>query len=165
MVVSVDGKEMALKKKERKVGSEAPSARVKMADGQEKVIGMMADKVQAFITVNGDSDLSDELLKITQAEKENALIYVISSKDLSKDLDSGFTATDFLDFSTKFGVNISDTLTAKSLFIVNKDGEIVYREVVKDLTSAFNTAEFGKVLEETIAFKKKGHTHEDWMRY
>ncbi|MEA3353210.1 MAG: hypothetical protein U9Q33_05310, partial [Campylobacterota bacterium] len=61
------------------------------------------------------------------------------------------------------GVYATDELCAKSIFIINKEGEIVYKEILEDLESEFNLKVFDKKLTEAIKFKKKGHTHENWM--
>ncbi|QOP40757.1 hypothetical protein [Sulfurimonas marina] len=163
MEVVVNGRKLELQKKERHIGGEAPAARVKMLNGETKVIGMMADKVQCMITLSNSYDLNGSLLEVINKHKEKANIYVVSSSELENSYDDSMCAYDFKDFSLKYGVNIDDTTCAKSVFIINKDGEIVYKEVLDDLVSEFNLQVLDKELESAISFKKKGHTHENWM--
>jgi thiol peroxidase len=157
-----NGEKIQLQKKNRKLGDEAPAMRVTMDSGETKVIGMMADKVQVFITIPYKNGLSDTMEEIINRHKQKALIYVISSQTLENSLEVD-CSTDFKEFSLKMGVNLNDSLCAKSIFIINKDGEIVYKEIVKSLEEEFDTLSFDTALDEAIRFKKKGHTHENWM--
>lgn len=58
------GIEKPLLTKERKIGSEAPAISLKMNSGEEKVIGMMATKVQVIITLPFSTSLSDAMQEI-----------------------------------------------------------------------------------------------------
>jgi thioredoxin-dependent peroxiredoxin len=160
--VLLDGEKLTLQKRDRAVGSEAPALRVTMNNGEVKVIGMMADKVQVFVSVPYKNGLSDKMVEIINKHKEKSLIYVISSEALDDSLDVDIS-TDFKDFSLKMGLNINDTLCAKSVFIINKDGEFIYKEILDTLDGEFDTDAFDTALNEAIKFKKKGHTHENWM--
>ncbi len=162
MEILHNGEKIQLQKKNRKLGDEAPAMRVTMDSGETKVIGMMADKVQVFITIPYKDGLSDAMEEIILKHKEKSLIYLISAEKYENDLGID-TSTDFQNFTLKMGVNLNDSLCAKSIFIINKDGEIVYKEVVKSLKEEFDTLSFNTALDEAIRFKKKGHTHENWM--
>jgi thiol peroxidase len=161
--IELNGKKITLQKKQRKVGSEAPALRVKMLNGETKVIGMMADKVQVFITLPYCDSLSDELENIINRYTQKALIYIISSQKLDKNVQESMSSTQFNDMSLKMGVNVNEQLCAKSVFIINKEGEIVYKEITCDLNSEFDLGAFDSALDEAVRFKKKGHTHENWM--
>jgi len=163
MQITIDDKPIVLQKKERKVGSEAPAVRVKMLSGEEKVIGMMADKVQVMISLPKADSLSQELLEVIENHKAKSLIYLIASSTQEKEYDPSFYSTDFVNFATKFGVFATESLCAKSIFIISKDGEILYREIVDTLEDPFDITAFDIALDEAIKFKKKGHTHEEWM--
>jgi len=163
MEVNFNNAIVELGEKQREVGSEAPAIKIKMSNGEEKVIGMMADKVQAIITVNNDSDITDSLIEIMEKYYEIANIYIISSNEIDIVLDRSMTSHDFKKFSLKMGVNIDDNNCAKSMFIINKDGEIVYKSIVYETDGDFDLAGFDTNLDETVNFKKKGHTHENWM--
>ena len=162
MEIEIDNNKVVLQKKDRAIGTEAPAIRVKMDDGETKVIGMMADKIQVFITMPNEESLTSELESIL-TKHTKALIYIISANPITKSLDNIDTSSDFKDFSLKMGVNVDDTLCAKSIFIINKDGEIEYKEIVPNLTDEFNLIQFDESLDKAIKFKKKGHTHENWM--
>lgn len=163
MEVVVNGRKLELQKKERKVGGEAPAARVKMQSGETKVIGMMADKVQCMITLTNTFDLNQSLLEVIDKHKGKANIYVIASKELENGYDENMLSYDFKDFTLKYGVNIDDSSCAKSIFIIDKEGEIIYKEVLDDLVSEFHLEILDNELDRAIKFKKKGHTHENWM--
>jgi thiol peroxidase len=161
--IIVNNSEIELQKRERKVGSEAPAVRLKVESGETKVVGMMADKVQVMITLPKTDSLNSQLLEVIEKHKAKSLIYVVASSALENGYDSDFYSTEFKDFAMKFGVYVNDEVCAKSIFIINKDGEIVYREIIGNLDDGFDTESFESALDEAIKFKKKGHTHENWM--
>ncbi len=163
MEITLNNTKITLQKKERSVGGEAPAVLVKMVNGESKVIGMMADKVQVMITLPYKDSLSDELKDILQKYQENSLIYIISSESLENTPNSENCTVDFYEFSLKFGVNIDKNLCAKSIFIINKDGEFVYKEIVPNLFDEFDITAFDEALDKAIKFRKKGHVHENWM--
>ena len=161
--IEIDNQKIVLQKKERAVGSEAPAMRVKMDNGETKVIGMMASKVQVLISVPNEDSLTNDFLAVLTKHTPKSLMYIISATPLTKMLENIDTSSDFKDFSLKMGVNINDTLCAKSIFIINKEGEIVYKEIVPNLTTEFDLENFDTALDAAIKFKQKGHTHENWM--
>lgn len=163
MEIFVNDAKITLQKKERFVGGEAPAILIKMANGEEKVIGMMADKVQVMITLPFANSLSVHLKNIIEKYQEKAFVYLISSQTLENNTNVENLSTDFYDFSLKFGVNVDKTLCAKSIFIINKDGEFVYKEIVPNLFDEFDVTAFDEALDKAIKFKKKGHVHENWM--
>ncbi len=163
MEIELNGEKITLQKKQRALKSEAPALRVTMLDGETKVIGMMADKVQVMISLPYSNSMSDSLENIINKHKEKSLIYTISSESLDKNVDPTFSSTSFTDYAMKMGVYVNDTVCAKSIFIINKDGEIVYKEILKTLEEEFDLELFDTSLDEAIKFKKKGHTHENWM--
>lgn len=163
MEILIDDKKIELQKKERKVGTEAPAVRVKMLNGETNVIGMMADKVQVMLTLPKEDSLSDKLADIINKHSAKSIVYIISSKKLLKNIDESSSSIDFKDFSMKFGVYANEEYCAKSIFIIDKEGEFVYKEIVGDLDSEFDLEVFDKALEDAINFKRKGHVHENWM--
>jgi len=74
----VKGVRKPLLKNERKMGSEAPAISLVMQDGESKVIGMLATKVQVMITLPYHDSLSSSLLEIIQKYHEQVFIYFIS---------------------------------------------------------------------------------------
>jgi len=160
---SVKGIQKQLQKNERKIGSEAPAISLKMLSGEEKVIGMLATKVQVMITLPFHNSLSDALLNIISKYQDKSFIYIISSKVLDKELNLGYTSVNFAEFTKKLGVYIDETLCAKALFIINKEGQFVYKEITSDVENEFDLETFESKLDEAINFKLKGHVHENWM--
>lgn len=163
MDVIYNGNAVELQKKERKVGGEAPSVRVKMISGEQKVIGMMADKVQVMITLPYGNSFSKELYNIVNKHKEKAYIYFFSPEAFVREVDDSFATIDFEGFCSKFGVLIDSSVCAKSAFIIDKEGEIVYIEIPKDIDDEFNLEKLDEEIQKAIDFKRKGHTHENWM--
>lgn len=157
------GMEKSLLTKERKLGSEAPAISLKMNSGEEKVIGMMATKVQVIITLPFVDALSDALLQSIGAFAEKSFIYLICPTPLTKAYDAHFSSQDFEVVAKKFGVFIDDTMCAKSIFIIDKEGVVVYKEITKALEDEFSLELFKSALDDAIAFKRKGHVHENWM--
>ena len=160
-----------LKEKDRKIGSEAPAIRMKMLNDETKVIGMMAPKIQVMITLPNIKDYNNGLHDILKKSASKLLVYIITSSpeeeirriEKAFELDAGFISNDFSKFSLKFGVNISDTLIAKSIFLIDKEGIVQYKEIPNNCEHSFDLDDFETSLEELINFKQKGHTHENWM--
>jgi len=160
-----------LQKKERKIDTEAPAVRVKMVDEETKVIGMMAPKTQVMITLPCIKDYNNGLHNILTKYKSKTIVYIITKsndKNLEKvieayNIDKNFISNDFKDFSLKFGVNINDNLLAKSIFIIDKDGVIKYKQIPSNIETSFDLDEFKNNLHDVVNFKKVGHTHENWM--
>jgi len=159
----VKGVSKPLLKNERKMGSEAPAISITMLSGESKVIGMLATKVQVMVTLPFHTSLNSGLLEIIQKYQEQAFIYLISAQALDQATNPAFTSTDFAEFAKKFGVYIDEALCAKSLFIIDKDGQFVYKEITSDVEDALDLEMFETKLDEAIHFKKKGHVHENWM--
>jgi thiol peroxidase len=161
--VTVNNQIVKLQQKDRKIDSEAPAIKLRMSDNEDKVIGMMADKVQVFITIFSIINLTKELENLIFKYKDKANIYLISSQSIESNLDNDFISNDFLTLSQKMGVCINDESCANSIFIINKDGLIKYKTILSTVEENFDLENFEKNLNEVINFKKKGHTHENWM--
>jgi thiol peroxidase len=58
---------------------------------------------------------------------------------------------------------MSDELIAKSIFIIDKEGLIKYKEIPSNIETSFDLEKFKTMLLEVVNFKQKGHTHENWM--
>lgn len=171
MQVTYKNNAYTLGTKDRKIEGEAPAVRVKMINDEVKVIGLMAPSVQVMITlndINKYSSLLDTAINTTK-RKVNAYIITASKDEQIEDIaerfaiDKSFISNDFKNFSLKFGVNIDDSMIANSLFVIDKEGVIKYKEIPNDLESDFNIEEFALTLNEIVNFKPKGHTHENWM--
>ena len=171
MEVTYKDKSYTLGKKERNVEGEAPAVRVKMLDNETKVIGLMAPAVQVMVTLNDVSKYTLALHEVITTTKKKVNAYIITTslnEDMEKiaeefSIDKGTISNDFKDFSLKFGVNIDDTMIANSIFVIDKEGIIKYKEIPADLENDFNLEDFSTTLNETVNFKPKGHTHENWM--
>ncbi|RXJ81552.1 hypothetical protein [Arcobacter sp. F2176] len=160
-----------LKTKERKVDSEAPASRVEMLNGESKVIGMMAPKIQIMLTSPNIKDYNNGLHDILKKFESKILVYIITNSPISDikkvaavfGLNEGNLSNDFNKFSLKFGVNLNENLIAKSVFIIDKEGVIKYKEIPSNAEHKLDLDEFESALEEVINTKVKGHTHENWM--
>lgn len=171
MEVVYKNKNYTLSKKERKVGGEAPAVRTKMLNGEIKVIGMMGPKVQVMLALPQASDFTAQLQEVVKQYESKTLPYIITSDSKEKaqeitrqyDFDEACISVDFQDFANKFGVNMEDEYIAKSLFIIDKEGEITYISRPSDAQKAFDINEFKDALHDIVTKKVKGHTHENWM--
>jgi thiol peroxidase len=171
MEVTYKNKAYTLGKKDRNIEGEAPAVRVKMINDEVKVIGLMAPSVQVMITLNDVNKYNSDLHEVitTTKRKVNAYIITTSTEEEIEDiaekfaLDKAFISSDFKDFSLKFGVNIDDSMVANSIFVIDKEGVIKYKEIPSDLEDDFKIEDFSITLNETVNFKPTGHTHENWM--
>lgn len=163
MEITVNGVNKALLTKERKIGSEAPAISVTMLNGDIKVIGMMATKVQVMVSLPFPDALSFKMQEILTKYHDKAFIYLIAPVPFEGVLDTSMASLEFNEFSKKFGVYIDETLCAKSVFIIDKEGCVVYKEIPEAIENEFDVPAFEAKLDETIHFKRKGHVHENWM--
>ncbi|MDD2895119.1 MAG: hypothetical protein PHG81_03780 [Aliarcobacter sp.] len=171
MEVTYKNNAYTLGKKDRKVEGEAPAVRVKMTNDEVKVIGLMAPAVQVMITLNDVNKYNADMHEVitTTRRKVNAYVITTSEKEQIEDvaekfaLDKSFISNDFKDFSLKFGVNIDDSMVANSIFVIDKEGVIKYKEIPTDLEDDFKIEDFSITLNEVVNFKPTGHTHENWM--
>lgn len=171
MEVTYKNKKYTLSKKERKVGGEAPSVRIKMLNDEIKVIGMMAPKTQVMVSLTQAKTYSKALHEILETYPHKIISYVVSSdtQDALESLAIEFglakenVSIDFKEFASKFGLNMEDEHIAQSLFIINKEGEIAYIQLPEEVESELNLEELKTQLHEVVSLKQKGHTHENWM--
>jgi thioredoxin-dependent peroxiredoxin len=171
MEVTYKNKAYTLGKKERVVEGEAPAVRVKMVNNEDKVIGLMAPAVQVMITLNDISKYNSKVHEVINTTKRKVYSYIITSSDQEQiedvaekfALEKDFISNDFKDFSLKFGVNIDDSMLANSIFVIDKEGVIKYKEIPRDLEEDFKVDDFSVTLNEVVNFKPTGHTHENWM--
>lgn len=171
MQISYQNRTYTLSKKERTVGSEAPAVRAKMLSNETKVIGMMAPKIQVMITLPHIGGFTQALHDILQKYSHKILAYVITSSSLEEtqsitrefDFDEACICVDFQEFANKFGVNMENQFIAKSLFIIDKEGEITYIDILENGENSFDVSAFQHALDEIVNQKTKGHTHENWM--
>ena len=171
MEVTYKNKSYTLGKKERKIEGEAPAVRVKMANDETKVIGLMAPSVQVMISLNDVNKYNSDMHEVITTTRRKVNAYIITPSDLEQiediaekfALDKGFISNDFKDFSLKFGVNIDDMMVANSIFVIDKEGVIKYKEISADLEDDFKIEDFSITLNEVVNFKPTGHTHEKWM--
>lgn len=176
MEVLVNGKSKVLSGKVRKVKAEAPSARIVKIDGSQNVIGMIAPTIQILVTIPNLDKFKNEILEleakeinlkkvsitiVTTEEKEKVNEF-IKSNTLEK---IEFVFDEMGDFSKKFGVMLdSEFKLAHSLFLIDKEGTIQYIEITSDIFEKLNLELAFKALNEILSEKKKGHSHENWMR-
>lgn len=171
MQVTYKNTSYTLGKKDRVIETEAPAVRIKMANNEVKVIGLMAPAIQVMITLNDISMYSSKIHEVINSTKRNIYAYIITTsndeqiEDLVENLalNKGFISNEFKDFSLKFGVNINDSMIVNSIFVIDKEGVIKYKEIPADLDDDFNIEQFSISLNEVVNFKPKGHTHENWM--
>lgn len=171
MEVTYKKQTYTLGQRERKIESEAPAVKVKMISGEEKVIGMMATKTQVMITLPCIKAYNNGLHNILSEYSSKSIVYIVTKTDdenLKKvkeayGLEDDFISNDFKKFSLKFGINMSEDLLAKSIFIIDKEGIIKYKQIPSNIETSFDLEEFKEKLDETINFKQKGHVHENWM--
>lgn len=164
MEIIINGIERKLQNKQRLVGSEAPAVRLKMKSGEEKIIGMIAEKIQLICTLSGEP--SKTLLEIILDNKLKVLSYIISCVPFETlDIDDQMCSFDFYNLAMKFGVCVDETLCANSILLVDKEGMIIYKEILVKENENFDFYNLKKALHEAVNFKPKGHVHENWMKY
>lgn len=140
----------------QEVGNNAPIVKVVTPDLQEKTIGGESNKAQLIIAVPSlDTPVCDaEARRFNQevAKHEN-IDAIVVSMDLPfsaakfcnvAGIENITVASDFRHkaFARAYGILIADGalegLNARALFVISKDGKIVYKQVVPEITEEPN---------------------------
>lgn len=165
--------------KQRKVGAEAPSARVFTAETSELIIGMMAENVQLLVPVYSLNDEDSKKIVTTietnfkDTKKLNYVVVVKNSFDeiekfkQENSIEKAIIAQDKNgDFAKRFGVGLDGESYSQNLangiFIIDKEAELKAVEYFVNIDDA-KLNELCALTTETVNFKQKGHTHENWM--
>lgn len=181
MQITVHNTPTKLEGKEIKLGQEAPAARVKLLDATDAVIGMIAPNIQLFIVI---PSLKTEVCSLG-AKKFNDLLQGYPNIDaVMVTTDEKAFLEDYLareplahakvvideerQFGKKFGVLIGEgklkDRLARAVFIVDKEGSVAYKEIVAEITDEVDYDACIEALKKLLSEKKKGHSHENWMR-
>jgi len=153
------------------LGNIAPLVKVVTPDLQDKIIGGEQNKVQLIIAVPSlDTPICD-----AQARRFNQALYqqenidaIVVSMDLPfsmakfctvSNIENLTVASDFRHkaFARAYGMLIGngplEGLCARALFVISKDGRIVYKQVVPEITQEPN---YDEALEAAITSASKG---------
>ncbi len=138
--------------REVKVGDEAPRAVVTTRDLQDTEVGGKKENIQVLITVPSlDTPVcATETRKFNERLADFPVEAVVISMDLpfaadrfctTEGIDHLTVASDFRDrdFGRKYGVLIQEGplrgLLARTIFVVDPEGKVVYRQIVPEITS------------------------------
>ncbi len=153
------GNEVALKGNDLKVGDKAPEVIVVGKDLSEIKVGGAADKVQLIVAVPSlDTPVcAAETRKFNEeATSIDGVDVVVVSMDLpfamgrfctTEGIENLSVGSDFRnkDFAENYGVLIADGplagVSARAIFVVNKNGEITYKQIVPEITEEPNYTE------------------------
>jgi thioredoxin-dependent peroxiredoxin len=153
------------------LGSVAPLVIVVTPDLQDKTIGGEQNKVQLIIAVPSlDTPICDAQarrfnLAVAQQENIDAVVvsmdlpFSIAKFSTVAGIDNLTVASDFRHkaFARSYGMLIAngplEGLCARALFVISKDGRIVYKQVVPEITEEPN---YDEALEAAIASASKG---------
>ena len=155
--VSFKGEEVTLNSKGLKVGMDAPSFMAVTKDFTEVEVGGKKDKVQviAFIPSFDTSTCKLETMAFNQkiSQMKNVIVTVVS-KDLpfsigrfcrDNKIKNVLTVSDYKDANNvlRYGSTISapvflEGFFARTIYVVDINGKIAYREVVKEITEEPN---------------------------
>ena len=180
MQITVHGTPTPLLGKEIYIGKEAPAARITKLDGSQNVIGMIAPTTQLLIAI---PSLKTEVCSLG-AKKFNEMVKkfsklsttMITTDDIdfvkeyaaNESIENAEIVIDSnLNFAKKYGLQISEgklkDRLARAVFIVDREGFIIYKEIVPEIVDEVNYEACLEAIENALGEKKKGHTHENWM--
>lgn len=181
MEITVHGMTTPLEGKERKVGSEAPAAKVQLLDGSDNVIGMIAPDTQLLIAIPSlktevcslGAKTFNTLLK--DIKKLSTIMVTTDSDEFLKEyvqkegIENATIVIDaYGEFGRKYGLSIGEGKLrgrlARACFVVDKEGVITYKEVVPEIVDEINYDACMEAVNACVNHKPKGHAHENWMR-
>lgn len=150
------GNVVKLAGKELKVGDSAPSVKVVAKDLSEIKVGGKGDLVQVIVAVPSldTAVCAAETRRFnTEAAKIEGATVTIVSMDLpfamgrfctTEGINNLAVGSDFREkkFATEYGILIADGplkgISARAVFIVNKSGKVVYKELCEEITAEPN---------------------------
>lgn len=150
------GNVVKLAGKELKVGDSAPSVKVVAKDLSEIKVGGKGDMVQVIIAVPSldTAVCAAETRRFnTEAAKIEGATVTIVSMDLpfamgrfctTEGISNLAVGSDFREkkFATEYGILIADGplkgISARAVFVVNKSGKVVYKELCEEITAEPN---------------------------
>ena len=148
-VVKLEGKEL-------KVGESAPTVKVVAKDLSDIKVGGKSDKVQVIVAVPSlDTPVcAAETRRFnTEAAKIEGATVTVVSMDLpfamgrfctTEGINNLAVGSDFRDkgFASSYGILIKDGplkgISARAIFVVNKSGKLVYKELCEEITAEPN---------------------------
>ena len=167
------GNVVKLAGKEIKVGDSAPTVKVVAKDLSEIKVGGKSDAVQVIVAVPSldTAVCASETRRFnTEAAKIEGATVTIVSMDLpfamgrfctTEGINNLSVGSDFRDkkFASDYGILIADGplkgLSARAIFVVNKSGKVVYKELCEEITAEPNYEEALCAINEATS-KKKG---------
>ncbi len=153
------GNDVNLSGNEVNVGDKAPEVKVVGKDLSEISVGGAKDKVQLLVAVPSldTAVCAAETRKFNEeASKIDGVEITVVSMDLpfamgrfctTEGIDNLNVGSDFRnkDFATSYGVLIADGplagVSARAIFVVGKNGEITYKQIVPEITEEPNYQE------------------------
>lgn len=112
--------------------------KLKMLDKQEKIIGLVEDKIQVVVSLPDISDFSKNLKKTMETFSETSECFIVTSseEELTNkiieeyELSKSFISVDFENFATLFNLNNKENELQKSLMIIDKSCQIVHKDIL-----------------------------------
>lgn len=181
MEITVHGTPTPLSGKEINLGAEAPAARITRLDGTKNVIGMIAPTAQLLIAIPslktevcslGAKKFNDLLAGYT---KLTTVMVTTDDPEFVKDYAEreGIVAAELVidadrNFAKKYGLLITEgklkDRLARAVYVIDREGIVTYKEIVGEIVDEVNYDACIAAVEEIVSEKRKGHTHEEWMR-
>lgn len=180
MQITVHGTPTPLLGKKIAIGSEAPAARITQLDGTQNVIGMIAPTTQLLIAIPSlktevcslGAKKFNEMVK--QFKKLTTIMVTTDDRDFvstyakNENIENAQLVIDSnLHFAKKYGLQIAEgklkDRLARAVFVIDRDGYVVYKEIVPEVVDEVDYEACLKAVKETVNYKHKGHEHENWM--
>ncbi len=181
MEITVHGVTTPLEGREKKVGGEAPAAKVKTLGGEDNVIGMIAPDTQLLIAIPSlktevcslGAKKFNELLK--DMKKLTTIMVTTDSEEFLQEYiqkegieNAKIVVDSYGEFGKKYGLTIGEGKLkgrlARACFVVDKEGVITYKEVVPEIVDEIDYEACMEAVNACVNKKAKGHSHENWMR-
>ena len=115
-----------------------PFTSVKMLNETMKLIGMPRLNAQIIITLPNINEFNEELKNSINHSKNDIECFIITSSSKNEieniikefELSDGSISNDYKSFSKIFSLNTKENELIKSLIMINKDCQIIHKEIL-----------------------------------
>lgn len=115
-----------------------PFTSIKMLNESTKLVGLPKLQAQVIVTLPNILEFNDKLKESINFSKDKIECFIITSSSQNEikeliekyELNESFISNDFKSFAKQFNLNDEKNNLIKSLIMINKDCQIIHKEIL-----------------------------------